>query len=66
MVVSPAIYSSPAHNTRSATKLRANVWRNPSISGGELQGPWWEEGRGVVSLRLYFDYTERIRGEGEG
>ena len=66
MVVSPAIYSSPAHNTRSATKLRANAWRNPSILGGEPQGPWWEEGGSVVSLRLYFDYTERIRGEGDG
>ena len=66
MVISPAIYSSPAHNTRSATKLRANVWRNPSILGGGLKRPWWEEGEGVVSLRLYFDYTERIRGEGDG
>ena len=39
MVVSPAIYSSPAHNTRSATKLRANLRRNPSILGGELPFP---------------------------
>jgi hypothetical protein len=39
MVVSPAIHSSPAHNTRSATKLRANVRRNPSILGGELPFP---------------------------
>jgi len=39
MVISPAIHSSPAHNTRSATKLRANVRRNPSILGGELPFP---------------------------
>ena len=39
MVISPAIHASPAHNTRSATKLRANVRRNPSILGGELPFP---------------------------
>ena len=39
MAISPAIHSSPAHNTRSATKLRANVRRNPSILGGELPFP---------------------------
>jgi len=39
MVISPAVHSSPAHNTRSATKLRANVRRNPSILGGELPFP---------------------------
>ena len=39
MVISPATHSSPAHNTRSATKLRANVRRNPSILGGELPFP---------------------------
>jgi len=39
MVISPAVHPSPAHNTRSATKLRANVRRNPSILGGELPFP---------------------------
>ena len=39
MVISPAIHSSPTHNTRSATKLRVNVWRSPGILGGELPFP---------------------------
>ena len=39
MVISPAVHPSPAHNTRSATRLRANVRRNPSILGGELPFP---------------------------
>ena len=39
IAISPAIHPSPAHNTRSATKLRANVRRNPSIMGGELPFP---------------------------
>ena len=39
MVISPVINLSPAHNTKSATKLCANMRRNLSVLGCELSFP---------------------------